>query len=258
MFIKRTTKKDRITGKIYCAYHLVESIRTERGPRQRIILYMGADLGLSEDEHPQLAQCISDILTNEHLLIPHPEHIQRFAQQYASQILHRLSSEHDSEQKKNMTPEFTPVDVNSIEQSEPRSVGAEHLMLQMARQLKLPEELEKLGLSKTETAEALGSIIGRAVNPDSERSTYAWLSKESGLGELLDFDFRKSSLDRLYRISDELLPLKATLERHFEDREKQFHGYANTIALYDLTNTYMEGQAEANPKAQFGMSKEKR
>lgn len=259
MFIKRTTKKDRITGKTYTAYQLVESVRTERGPRQRIILYMGADIGLPEHEHAQLAQCISDILTNEQLLIPHAEYIQRLAQQYASQIVHRLSaSEYDFEQKKNATSEFIPLDVNSIEQSEPRSVGAEHLMLQMARQLKLPEQLKKLGLSETETAEALGSIIGRAVNPDSERSTYAWLLKESGLGELIDFDFRKSSLDRLYRISDKLLPFKETLERYFEDAEQQFHGYANTIALYDLTNTYMEGQAEANPKARFGMSKEKR
>jgi hypothetical protein len=91
MFIKRTTKKDRITGKTYSAYHLVESIRTERGPRQRIILYMGADIGLPEQEHPQLAQCISDILANEQLLIPHTEHIQRLAQKYASQIVHRLS-----------------------------------------------------------------------------------------------------------------------------------------------------------------------
>ncbi|MCB1180874.1 MAG: IS1634 family transposase [Chlamydiia bacterium] len=259
MFIKRTTKKDRITGKTYCAYHLVESVRTERGPRQRIILYMGANIGLPEDEHPQLAQCISDILTNEQRLIPHETHIQRLAQQYVSQIVHRLStSESDAKQKTNATPEFAAVDVNSIEQSEPRSVGAEHLILQMARQLKLPEQLEKLGLSKTETAEALGSIIGRAVNPDSERSTYAWLSKESGLGELLDFNFRKSSLDRLYRISDQLLPLKEILERYFEDTEQQFHGYASTIALYDLTNTYMEGQAKANPKARFGISKEKR
>jgi hypothetical protein len=62
---------------------------------------MGADLGLPEDEHPQLAQCISDILTNEHLLIPHAIRIQRVAQQYALQIVHRLSAlKYDSEQKK--------------------------------------------------------------------------------------------------------------------------------------------------------------
>lgn len=259
MFIKRTTKKDRLTGKTYCAHHLVESIRTERGPRQRILLYMGVDIGLPEDEHPQLAQCISDILTNAKLLIPHPEHIQRLAQRYSSQIVQRLSSsEIDVESPNPPTPEFLSVDVHSIEQSEPRSVGAEHLMLQMASQLNLPEQLKKLGLTKIETAEALGSIIGRAVNPDSERSTYAWLTKESGLGELLDFDFSKSSLDRLYRISDELLPHKEILERHFEEVEQQFHGYTNTIALYDLTNTYMEGQAKGNLKAKFGLSKEKR
>jgi len=257
MFIKRTTKKDRITGKTYFAYHLVESVRTERGPRQRIILYMGADIGLPEHEHPQLAQCISDILANEQLLIPHPGYIQRIAERYASQIVSRLS-ENDSELKKTSVPEFTSIDINSFEQSEPRSVGAEHLMLQMAHQLKLPQELEKLGLSKTETAEALGSIIGRAVNPNSERATYSWLSKESGLGELLDFDFSKSSLDRLYRISDELLSHKGSLECYFEDIEYQLHGYTNTIALYDLTNTYMEGQAKGNPKARFGVSKEKR
>jgi hypothetical protein len=198
-------------------------------------------------------------LTNEQLLIPHATHIQRIAHHYASQIVHRLSAqESDSEQRKNGAPEFVPVDINSIEQSHPRSIGAEHLMLQMANQLKLPEQLEKLGLSKAEAAEALGCIIRRAVNPDSERSTYAWLSKESGLGELLDFDFKKSSLDRLYRISDKLLPLKEILEHYFEDQEKRFHGYASTIALYDLTNTYMEGQAKSNPKARFGVSKEKR
>lgn len=259
MFIKKTTKKDRNTGKTYSTYNLVESTRTEQGPRQRIILYMGVDVGVPEDEHPQLAQCISELLVNEPTLIPYAEHIQRLAQQYASQIVHRLSSsENCAKFKGPEAPEFISLDVHSIEKSEPRSVGAEHLMLQMARQLKLPEQLGALGLSKTEIALALGSIIGRAVNPDSELSTYAWLRRESGLGELIDFDFGNSSLYQLYRISDELLPHKGELERHFEDVEQKIHGYTSTIALYDLTNTYMEGQARANPKAQFGMSKEKR
>ena len=58
MFIKKTTKTDRSTGKIYCAHHLVESVRTAKGPRQRILLYMGADIGLPESEHEQHAQSI--------------------------------------------------------------------------------------------------------------------------------------------------------------------------------------------------------
>jgi transposase len=65
-------------------------------------------------------------------------------------------------------------------------------------------------------------------------------------------------LRRFYEIADELLLHKDALERHFEDVECKFHGYSSTIALYDLTNVYMEGQAKWNPKAKFGVSKEKR
>lgn len=256
MFIKKTIKKDRSTGKTYCAYHLVESVRTAKGPRQRILLYMGADIGLPENEHGQLAQCISELLSGIQRLIRHPEHIERIAQRYVSQIVRHLSA--PGNHSETASREFIPIDVNSVEKTEPRSVGAEHLMLQMAQQLELPKQLAKLGLSKAESAIALGTIIARAVNPDSERSTYTWLQEESGLGELLDFDFKKISLHKLYRISDELLPHKEVLERYFESIERKFHGYANTIALYDLTNVYMEGQAKRNPKAKFGVSKEKR
>jgi len=131
-------------------------------------------------------------------------------------------------------------------------------MLKMANQLEIPKQLQELGLSKTDVSMAMGSIIARAISPDSERSTYAWLCNSSGLGELLDFDFKKSSLDKLYQISDKLLKHKDALENHLESIESKIHGYKSTIALYDLTNTYMEGQAKANPKATHGLSKEKR
>jgi transposase len=62
----------------------------------------------------------------------------------------------------------------------------------------------------------------------------------------------------LYEISDKLLSHKIALERSLEAVEMKFHGYKSTLALYDLTNTYMEGQAKGNPKAAFGVSKEKR
>lgn len=257
MFIKKTTKTDHNTGKTYWAYHLVESVRTPKGPRQRILLYMGADVGVPEGEHALLAQCISELLTGVQRLIRYSENIERLAEQYVSQIVHRLSESHNCPAPAE-TAAFIHIDVNSIEKSQPRSVGAEHLMLEMAHQLKLPEQLAKLGLSKKERALALGSIIARAVNPDSELSTHNWLCHESGMGELIDFDFNNSSLHKLYKISDTLLPLKDTLEQHFESVEHQFHGYTNTIALYDLTNVYMEGQAKKNSKAQFGVSKEKR
>ena len=130
MFIKKNTKKDRATGKSYAVYQLVESIRTEKGPRQRILLYMGSDLGLSEIDHPILAQRIEEIVSNERSLIPCEEKIERMAQRYASQLLDRLSIEIKGLNKEEVIPpEFINIDVNSIEKSEPRSIGAEHLML---------------------------------------------------------------------------------------------------------------------------------
>lgn len=261
MFIKKTLKTDRKSGKTYFAYHLVESVRTEKGPRQRTLLYMGSDIKLPEGEHKLLAERIEGIISGQQSLLQYPENIEKLAQTYASQVIRRLSTPKNCAEKQeneDLEQEFISIDVNSIEKSDPRSVGAEHLMLQMANQLDLPLQLQHMGLSKTDISNALGSIIARAVFPDSERSTYAWLCNNSGLGELLDFDFKKSSLDKLYHISDKLLPLKDALENHFENIESQFHGYKSTIALYDLTNTYMEGQNKSNPKAAHGVSKEKR
>lgn len=260
MFIKKTPKTDLKTGKTYFAYHLVESVRTEKGPRQRILLYMGSQIDLPEGEHKILAQRIEEIIGGQNPLIPHAENVERLAQSYASQIIRRLSTPtyNKSSDQQDHEPEFVNININSIEKSEPRTIGAEHLMLQMANQLQLPNKLTELGLSKTDLAITLGSIIARAVFPESERSTYKWLCNDSGLGELLDFDFKKSSLDKLYQISDKLLSHKSVLENHFEITESKFHGYKSTIALYDLTNTYMEGQAKGNPKALHGVSKEKR
>ena len=88
--------------------------------------------------------------------------------------------------------DFVTIDVNTMEKSEPRTVGAEHLLLKMSHQLQLPKKLQEFGFSTTEIAIALGSIIARAAHPASERATYAWLCKESGLEELLDLNLEGS------------------------------------------------------------------
>jgi transposase len=260
MFIKKALKTDPKTGKAYFAYHLVESVRTDKGPRQRTLLYMGSNIELQEGEHKLLAQRIEGIIAGERPMIPYPKNIEKLAQLYASQVIRRLSNPNENHEcsENEIEPDFCTINLNSLEKSDPSTVGAEHLMLQMARQLGLPKQLEILGLSKTDTSIALGSIIARAVYPKSERATHTWLCKSSGLDELLDFDFKKSSLDKLYQISDKLLTHKDALEKHLEGVEAEVHGYTSTIALYDLTNTYMEGQAKANPKAAHGVSKEKR
>ena len=258
MFIRKVTKTDSKNGKSYSTYYLVESTRTDKGPRQKVLLYMGSEIPLPEEEHKILAQRIGEIVTKQQPLIPYSKTVERLAQTFAAQMIRQLSESISDPETPLSAVDYITVDVNTMEKSQPRTVGTEHLLLQMAYQLQLPEKFNELGLSTTESMMALGSIIARAAKPDSESATYAWLCKDSGLGELLNFDFKKHSHNKLYQISDKLLTHKMSLESHFEIIEQQFHGYQSTIALYDLTNTYMEGQAKSNPKAAHGCSKEKR
>lgn len=259
MFIRETTKMDRKTGKKYTSYQLVESIRTVQGPRQKILITIGSRISLDSCEKKDLANRIEEIILGAPSFLVCSEKIESMAQTYASQVIGRLSHSDNTHNAHDDIPaEFVSIDINSIEKSEPRTVGSEHLMLEMARQLKLPNKLKELGLSATDIAVALGSIIARAVSPDSERATYQWLCNHSGLDELIDFDFKNSSLNKLYQVSDTLLNHKNSLEKHLEMIAQSVHGYKSTIALYDLTNTYMEGQAHSNAKAIHGVSKEKR
>ena len=62
----------------------------------------------------------------------------------------------------------------------------------------------------------------------------------------------------LYRASDSLMKYQQGLEDHIFSRVTDLFALQETVTLYDLTNTYFEGQGAANAKAQFGRSKEKR
>lgn len=149
MFIRKTVKKDPLSGKSYVAYHLVESTRTDKGPRQRVLLYLGAEIGLAEGEHELLSQRIEEIINGQQSLLSYPQEVERRAQTYASQIIRRLSEDRANVETRVSPAQFVAIDVNTIEQSEPRTVGTEHLLLQMAHQLQLPEKLKELGLSVT-------------------------------------------------------------------------------------------------------------
>jgi transposase len=96
------------------------------------------------------------------------------------------------------------------------------------------------------------------ISPGSELQTHDWLQSRTGLGELLDHDYGSTSLTRLYTISDSLLKHRPALEAFLAAQEQTLFDLNRSIVLYDLTNTYFEGQCALNPKAQFGRSKEKR
>ncbi|GAB6191166.1 hypothetical protein [Desulfocastanea catecholica] len=115
-----------------------------------------------------------------------------------------------------------------------------------------------LGFNGPQTAAAVGTIIGRCCMPGSELATHTWLQERSGLGEQIDYDFNTLSLYGLYQVSDQLLKKKGAIEEHLYERQRSLFDLQETITLYDLTNTYFEGQSNANGLAARGHSKEKR
>jgi hypothetical protein len=70
MFIRKTHIRNRANQKSYWNFQLVESIRTERGPRQRILLNLGVDLDLNDLERKELANRIEEILTGTLSIFP--------------------------------------------------------------------------------------------------------------------------------------------------------------------------------------------
>ena len=68
----------------------------------------------------------------------------------------------------------------------------------------------------------------------------------------------KVNQQRLYRALDQLLPQKEALEVHLKTRLGSLFDLDYDLLLYDLTSTYFEGEAEGNPKAQRGYSRDRR
>ena len=98
-------------------------------------------------------------------------------------------------------------------------------------------------------AAIIGNLIGRLAKPASELSTWHWLQTQSALGELIDVDYAAMSHMSLYRASDTLMRHRSALEEHLFGTIQMLFGLEETVTLYDLTNTYFEGAAEANPRA---------
>jgi transposase len=253
MYIRTTTIKGRKDGGHYYTYRLVESKRTEKGVRQYTLLNLGVDFSLPRDQWPDLTKRIEAILAGQQPLFRIAPDIEKLAQEYASRIVLSHQSVDDS-----TTTDYREVDLDTIQMSRARSVGSEHVVLEALRSLEFDKKLEQLGFNGPQTAAAIGTIIGRACQPASDAATHSWLQERTALGELIDYDFSTLSLYGMYKASDMLFDKKVALESHLYERERVLFGLQETITLYDLTNTYFEGQCKANTLAAHGHSKEKR
>jgi len=258
MFIRRTQTRATDTGGPYFTHRLVESRRVGKKVSQHTLLNLGSNFDLPQEVWPELCTRIEQILNAEQPLFEVDPAIEKHAQHIYSQIIARSGELQAHNHSDRQTQHFEEVDIDSLQQIKPRTVGAEHVSLEALKELHIPEILEEAGFNSRQRAEAIGNIIGRMCAPRSELATAEWLKETSALGELLKHDFTPMPLMRLYRASDRLLKKKDFIEGQVFERVQDIFNFKPTITLYDLTNTYMEGNALANPKAKRGRSKEKR
>ena len=129
-----------------------------------------------------------------------------------------------------------------------QAVGLDRLLAQL-----LPPQREN---SWTQMAAVL--VIARLCEPSSELHIAEDWFRRTALGDLLGIGEDKVNDDRLYRALDQLLPHKAALEQHLKERLGTLFALEYDLLLYDITSTYFEGMAAANPQAQRGYSRDHR
>lgn len=263
MYIRRARTKSTATGESYFSHRLVRSERIGGKVRQVTLLNLGRHFPTRQEDWPMLCRRIEEIISGQAAMVKEfiPEAIERVAQRYAGQLVdikhnNTPAEIHDITEKPKS--DFQEVDINTLEQIKPRSIGVESVGLHAMSELGFVDKLTELGVNGVMRAAIIGNVIGRMAKPASELSTWNWLKNQSALGELLDVDFEAMPHTRLYQASDMLIKHRTAIEDHIFSTVQNLFSLDDTVTLYDLTNTYFEGDMDANSQAKRGRSKEKR
>ena len=235
MFIKRirvATKTDRRT---YWA--LVKSVRTARGPRHQVVAYLG-ELGPSEQAGWA--------------------HVARIIDHRPSPCLplFEMAEPHDP------VPDKIEVCVRGARVERTRDFGVVYLALTLWRTLQLDKLLDKEIPTSREgvpwSVVAAILALARFCEPSSELHIADTWYERTALDDLLGVRPRAVNKDRLYRAHDHLLKQKDAIEKHLKEQFTTLFDAQYELLLYDVTSTYFEGEANANPQARRGHSRDKR
>lgn len=234
------------------AVQLVESYRDCEGkPRQKIIISLGA-IDFPKELWKPVAEEIEARLHNVLLLFPPSKEVSEWTEKIVSEI-----------EKKGWIPkckdekEAIAIHPENITHHETTELGPELVALKAWEELGFPKLLREIGFSGKQQIDAALSIMNRILDPCSEHALPAWV-KTTSFDDLFEKPLRNISEDRFYRIADLLLKHKERIEHTLSKNENELFGLKKSILLYDLTNTYFEGQGLNNVKAKRGRSKEKR
>jgi len=254
MFIRKVTRqyKDRV----YTNYLLVRSVHTPKGPRQKVICSLGDLSPRPAEEWLRLAHKVEDALLGQSGLFEGPQDAE--VEQIVRQVRRRQAGRPTPAARDGSAEqERIAVHTDRVQVEHPREAGPVHVGYQFWKRLGLEEILRSVGFSARAVQLSCAMTLNRLVHPASEHAMPRWI-RSTALDDILGADFATPGDDPLYRNLDRLYPNRATIETALVQRERSLFNLSPTVFFYDLTSTYFEGQALANPKARRGYSRDKR
>ncbi len=232
MFIRPCFRRK--NGKRHAYWALVESYRTERGPRQRVVAYLGQ---LDEEGRLGVRDAADESCCS-------------------TDTQRKLFSDGDTQ------PRYVEVDARAVRVENCRSFGGPWLAWQLIQRLGLDSFLRKTIPAGDAhipwSVMSLVLVIARLCHPCSELHIAEHFYRETALSDLLGVPAEKINDSRLYRTLDALLPHKDQLEAFLNERLGDLFQLEYDLLLYDITSTYFEGEAAGNPLAKRGYSRDKR
>jgi transposase len=250
MYIRKSTRTYK--GKTYTNYLLVESVQTPKGPRQRTICSLGSLEPGPVEEWLGLAHKLQSALRGQESLSESSTEIQPWVETAGKSKKSSTGSDKDRRSGSTIT-----VTIDDVEMEEPREAGPVHVGHQLWRQLGLDEILQRAGLSPRACMLTEVMTLNRLIAPSAEHAMPDWI-RRTALADILKQDFSRLEDEALYRNLDRLHPNREPIERELAEKEKTLFNLDDTVYLYDLTSTYFEGQAKANPQAKRGYSRDQR
>jgi len=256
MYIRKSSRT--YNGKTYFNYVLVESVLTPKGPRQKIICSLGDLRPRPRAEWLELAHKLASALSGQTDLLasqaPDPELEQLVAKvNSASPPLRSGQLAQPAEAESNLVS----VHIDQVRTEESREAGPVHVGYQFWLRLGVDAILAKAGLSERTRQLTCAMALNRLIHPGSELAMPDWI-RSTALPDILEVDFQDLAEDALYRNLDKLHPRRVVIEAALAERERSLFNLDQTVFLYDVTSTFFEGRAMANPKAKRGYSRDHR
>src|SRR5271155_365055 len=238
MFLRRHHRT--VAGKELTYYTLVESVRTEAGPRQRTVAHLG-ELNAAEESRWQRTVAFHNRqgLVQQLLLFPDDDQVP-------------LPDD----------PAIVRIRLDTVGWTNSRRFGDIWLAWWLWRYLKLDEIVNRhvpQGKHTVLPATIVAiEVINRLCAPCSEFALAEHWYASTGLEDLFGIPDSAVTKDRLYRTMDGLKLAKEVIENDLQKRYGVLFKIEYDLLLYDLTSSYFEGLAEENDLARRGYSRDHR